>query len=91
MVVEVADRTVTKDRQMVRVYGPAGIPVYWVVNLKARQIEVYTQPSPNGYLSRSDFVEGQSVVVEINGVLVGEIAVADILPPIKPAAGGSGA
>lgn len=89
MVVEVADRTVTKDRKMVRVYGPSGIPVYWLINLKTRRVEVYTKPGPNGYASRSDFLEGQSVMVEINGTIVGEVAVADILPPIKPADGGN--
>ena len=36
MVVEVAASSVSEDRQMATVYGPAGIPVYWIVNLKAR-------------------------------------------------------
>ena len=31
---------------MVRVYGPAGIPVYWIVNLVDRQVEVYSGPGP---------------------------------------------
>jgi Uma2 family endonuclease len=80
MVVEIADRTVAKDRQMARVYGPAEIPVYWIVNLKSRQVEVYTGPCPDGYASRSDFVEGQTVPVVIKDVEVGRIAVDDILP-----------
>jgi Uma2 family endonuclease len=42
MVVEVAASSLSEDRQMAYVYGPAGIPVYWILNLKARQVEVYT-------------------------------------------------
>jgi Putative restriction endonuclease len=42
MVVEIAASSVSEDRQMAKVYGPAGIPVYWIVNLKARQVEVYS-------------------------------------------------
>jgi hypothetical protein len=45
-----------------------------------RQIEVYSGPSPTGYRSRVDFLEGQNVTVLIEGVAVGQIAVADILP-----------
>ncbi len=87
MVAEVADRTVTNDRQMVRVYGPAGIPVYWFINLKARRVEVYTGPGPGGYAAREDFEIGRDVPVIIGGVKVGQIAVSDILPPGPPASG----
>ena len=88
MVVEVADSTVTEDRQMAKVYGPAGIPVYWIVNLKARQVEVYTllkRRGTSGYGKPRVFKAGQSVPVVIEGVEVGRIAVADILTRIKPA------
>ncbi len=92
MVVEIADRTIAKDRKMVRVYGPAGIPVYWIVNLKTRTIEVYSGPRPDGYASRSDFSEGDSVPVMVEGEEFGRIAVTDVLPaPRKPAAGRNGA
>jgi Uma2 family endonuclease len=92
MVVEIADRTITKDRKMVRVYGPAGIPVYWIVNLKTRKIEVYSDPRSDGYATRRDFSEGDSVPVMVEGKEVGRIAVTDVLPaPKKPAAGGNGA
>ena len=32
MVTEVAASSVSVDRQMAHVYGPAGIPVYWILN-----------------------------------------------------------
>ena len=83
---------------MADVYGPAGIPVYWIVNLKARQVEVYTllkRPGASRYGKPRIFKAGQSVPVVIEGVEVGRIAVADILPRDtsgpRPAAGGNGA
>jgi Uma2 family endonuclease len=45
LVVEVADTTVAKDRRRGQTYGPAGIPVYWIVNLVTRRVEVYTNPA----------------------------------------------
>jgi Uma2 family endonuclease len=81
LVVEVAESSLTEDRKLVRVYGPAGIPVYWIVNLIAQQVEVYTEPHAGGYLKRRVFTEGQSVPVVIDDVEVARIAVSDILPP----------
>jgi Uma2 family endonuclease len=94
LVVEVADSSLPQDRKLAeKVYGPAGIPVYWIVNLVHRQVEVYTDSGPEGYRSRAIFAEGQSVPVVIDGQPLGEIAVADILPsrPARPIAEGNGA
>ncbi len=98
MVVEIAASNVSADRQMADVYGAAGIPVYWIVNLKGRQVEVYTllkRRSVSRYGKPRVFKAGQSVPVVIEGVEVGRIAVADILPPdptgAPPAVGGNGA
>src|SRR5437870_3306712 len=45
LVVEVADSSLRTDRgPKKRVYARADIQVYWIVNLKKRQIEVYTEP-----------------------------------------------
>jgi Uma2 family endonuclease len=40
-VVEVADSSLAEDRKLARIYGGAGIPTYWIVNLIDRQVEVY--------------------------------------------------
>jgi len=82
---------------MADVYGPAGIPVYWIVNVKARQVEVYTLLKRQGmsrYGKPRIFKAGQSVPLIVEGSEVGRIAVADILPrdasSARPAAGGNG-
>jgi Uma2 family endonuclease len=81
LVVEVTRTTATKDRKLARVYGAGGIPVYWIVNVPKRQLEVYTDPDPaGGYRSRVDYRPGQDVPVIIDGQEVGRIAVMDLLP-----------
>jgi Uma2 family endonuclease len=42
---EVSEASLKQDREKKRIYARAGFPVYWIVNIPDRQIEVYTQPS----------------------------------------------
>jgi Uma2 family endonuclease len=91
LVVEVADVSLADDRKLAaEVYGPAGIPVYWIVDVNGRRVEVHTGPGPQGYGPPAIFAEGQSIPVVIDGREVGRIAVADILPPPRPRAGAGG-
>jgi Uma2 family endonuclease len=86
LVVEVADTSLADDRDYAtRLYGPAGIPVCWIVDLRGRRVEVYTGPGPAGYGATAIFAEGQSVPVVIGDQEAGRIAVSDILPPRRPA------
>ncbi len=80
LVVEVSDTTVAKDRRRRRTYGPAGIPVYWIVNLVTRRIEVYTGPSSDGYAQRVDYAPGEFIPLVIDGKTVGQVPVDEILP-----------
>jgi Uma2 family endonuclease len=80
LVIEIADSSLGEDRKMARIYGGSGIPIYWIVNLVDRQVEVYTLPYADGYHARQDFASGDALPVVIDGVEVGRIAVADILP-----------
>lgn len=79
-VAEVADNSLSIDRfDKARMYARAGIPVYWVVNILDRQIEVMTQPAGPGYVQRDVYPAGSTVPVVLDGVQVGTVAVADIL------------
>lgn len=92
IVIEISDSTLTKDRGEKRVnFAKGGISVYWIVNLIDRQVEVYTGPSSDSYSSCEIFKPGQSVPVVIDGVEVGRIAVAEILPRLEPSADSNGA
>jgi Uma2 family endonuclease len=80
LIVEVSQSSLADDRAMVRIYGPAGIPVYWIVNLVDRQVEVYSRPQPDGYATRDVFRPGEYVPVVLDGTIVGQIAVDEMLP-----------
>lgn len=87
LVVEVADSSLASDRRHKgRVYARDRIPVYWIVNLQDRQVEVYSDPSgPTDpvdprYATRRDFPAGSAVPVELDGVIVGTVPVDELLP-----------
>jgi Uma2 family endonuclease len=84
LIIEVADSSLLIDRHdKGSIYARANLPVYWVVNVVDRIIEVYTQPAGTGedaaYAKRDDFAVGSSVSVVLDGATVGNIAVADVM------------
>ena len=51
LLIEVADSSLAFDRTVkLSLYARAGIPEYWIINLKHRTGEVHQQPSDTGYL-----------------------------------------
>ena len=61
-------------------YASRGIPVYWIVNVLEQQVEVYTDPGPDGYATCEFVKPGESVRVVIDGKEVGRIAVDEFMP-----------
>lgn len=90
LVVEIAESSLPVDRlDMARVYSTASIAIYWIINLVELQVEVYSDPGPAGYRSTQIFKPGETVPVVIDGIPVGQISVAELLPPrAKQASGG---
>jgi Uma2 family endonuclease len=80
LIAEVSVSSLDKDRALADIYGKAGIPVYWIIDVDDGQVEVYSNPGPNGYQSHEVLAPGHVLSVVVDGVKVGEIAVADILP-----------
>jgi Uma2 family endonuclease len=81
LIVEVSDSTLSQDRgNKLVAYATARIPVYWIVNLVDRQVEVYTGAATGAYQSCTVFKPGQSVPVMIDGQPRVSIAVDDIVP-----------
>jgi Uma2 family endonuclease len=88
LVIEVADAILERDRGIKqRIYARAGIPIYWILNLRDRQLEVYTQPATQpqtsdaapAYLQCTIFTEAQSVTVSLMERELGNIRVQDLL------------
>ena len=85
LLVEIADTSYAKDSgPKLRRYATFRIPVYWIVDLKRRIVEVRTQPfgkgKQAGYARCDTYLEHDQVPVVLAGVEVGRIAVADLLP-----------
>jgi Uma2 family endonuclease len=85
LVVEVADRSLATDRgTKKRLYARASIPVYWIVNLIERKIEVYTEPSgPTAtpdYGSQRIYNAADRLPVLLHGTEVGSLEIAALLP-----------
>jgi Uma2 family endonuclease len=80
LIIEVAESSLRQDRELTLIYGSAGVPTAWIVNLIDRQVEVYSDPCPDGYRSRLVYEPGQDVPLVIDGIELGQIAVADLLP-----------
>ncbi|MFO1429274.1 MAG: Uma2 family endonuclease [Candidatus Competibacteraceae bacterium] len=85
LVVEVADATLQRDRTLKkRLYGRAGIPTYWIINLVDNQLEVHTEPTGAGeqadYRQRQDYGVADTAPLMLDGVESGRIAARDLLP-----------
>lgn len=85
LVVEVSDTSLRDDQGVKKtINARSGIAIYWVVNLVAGRLEVYTDPtgpdpSPD-YRRRADLGPGDEVALVLDGHEVARIAVADLLP-----------
>jgi Uma2 family endonuclease len=81
MLVEVSDMTYARDRgRKYRRYAKLQIPVYWIVDLNRSLVEVYSNPSPRRYRHGETYSAADLVPVVIDGQIVGQFRVSDILP-----------
>jgi Uma2 family endonuclease len=78
LVVEVSDSTLAGDRALAATYIGGGVPVYWLVNLRDRQLEVFT--SAAGAQTPIILAETDTADLVIAGAVVAQIVVADLLP-----------
>ncbi len=77
--IEVADSSLTYDREekMPR-YAAAGVPEAWLVNVRARTVTIYTDPSPTGYgTSRTLEWAEELIATAVDGL---RLTFEDILP-----------
>ena len=79
LLVEVADSTLSYDRtRKTKIYAQAGIPEYWVIHVKQRQVLVFRDPQGDRYQVEQVFGVGDAiapvafpaVVVELSNLLV---------------------
>jgi Uma2 family endonuclease len=85
IVEEVSDSSLSSDRLFKgRIYARASIPVYWIVNLIDRCVEVYSEPTgpiPEPiYKSKQVYGNRKSVPVILDGIQVAVLSVKELLP-----------
>jgi Uma2 family endonuclease len=85
LIIEISDSSLAFDRRdKGRIYARAGIPVYWIINVADKVVEVYSDPestaNPPGYRSRKDYRPGDDVPLELDGQVVAAIPVSELLP-----------
>ena len=84
VIVEISDASLTDDRGRKHlIYARARIPIYWIVNLIDRQIEVYSQPrrgkNPT-YLKEQVYGPANLLPLILAGTHIADIPVKDLLP-----------
>jgi hypothetical protein len=82
--VEVADSSLEHDRTVKgTTFARAAIAVYWIINLRDGQVEVYTDPTgPDAqpaYRTRRDYGPTDMVPLVLDGHQIGRIPVQDLL------------
>jgi Uma2 family endonuclease len=85
LLIEVADSSLLDDRRKKGpIYAWDHVVLYWVVNVRDRRIEVYTQPvagkSPR-YRRRQVYTDGQVIQLVLGGHATIQVPVRDLLPP----------
>jgi hypothetical protein len=85
LLIEVADSSLAEDLgDVLQTYAAEGIPIYWVVNIPAHRIEVYTEPTGPierpYYRALRIYGPNDKAPVVIDGHELGKISMRDILP-----------
>jgi len=78
LVIDVSDSTLKKDRGKASMYASAGIGEYWIVNIAARTVELYSSPEGDRYAEARTLRPGDALRPAALGDVT--IAVAEILP-----------
>lgn len=77
LIVEVSWTSHLRDLEKVKIYAQARVPTYWRLDLDARALEVYEEPSRTGYLQTTYLSSRDSVRVPETRK---SLKVADLLP-----------
>jgi Uma2 family endonuclease len=84
LVIEVAGSSLSYDRnRKATAYAASNIPVYWIVNLRDRRVEVRTDPDFAAKRYRAQQVASENEQLPLPGGYT--VAIADMLPPILDA------
>lgn len=85
LVIEVSDTSYAQDLARRSMYAEAGISTYWIANVPAQRIEVYSEPALSDgkpeYAARDEYGTTEFVPLVLDGTVVATIAVCELLSP----------
>ena len=83
LIVEVADTSLVQDRlTKTAIYAAAGIPEYWIVDIRGQRVEVYREPIANERRYRGCAFAHRGDGLELAALPGASVAVDDLLPII---------
>ncbi len=84
-VIEIADSSLALDRRKASIYARGGVPVYWIVNVADRQLEVFSEPDllKGVYLRHDILTEDKLADFTLAGEKYGPLPVRDFLLPVR--------
>jgi len=81
LVVEVADSSLPQDRiSKGRIYAAAGVPEYWIVNLRDGVVEVMREPEAAAARYRERRITARGEQIELAALPDAAVAVSELLP-----------
>jgi Uma2 family endonuclease len=84
LVMEVADSSIGHDANLkLSIYAAAKLPEYWLIDLVAGEVVVYTQPKGSkkpGFRGRVVYDKASEIPLVLGGKSIGSIRVAEFLP-----------
>jgi Uma2 family endonuclease len=82
LVIEVAVSSLVQDRlTKSRIYAQAGVPSYWIVNLRDRVVEWFADPDPDSRVYRARGTSNDASALPLAALPGVTISAADLLPP----------
>jgi hypothetical protein len=84
--VEISDSSYAEDKDSkLRLYEQFGVPEYWVVDLKNRQVEVFALEQ-RSFGAPLVYTQTDEVPITLDGRSYGRIAISTLLTPLPPPA-----
>jgi Uma2 family endonuclease len=80
VLMEVGDSTVLDDRRYKGIlYAQEKVPEFWLINIPARRVEVYTKPRAGKYQKKVEYSEKEAVALILDGVKIAQIPVSELM------------
>lgn len=78
MVIEIAETSLLRDRRKAVIYASGEVPIYWIVNLSGRSLEVFDMPTKGVYERCRIFTLTEKLELNLGCMTCDSICVSDL-------------